>query len=63
VDGRDVTRHASVDNNDIRYADNLQPGRHRAELVVRDRAGNVARRAWSFQVTDFERYGYNAGRH
>ena len=62
VDGRDVTRHANVDGNDIRYADNLRPGRHAAELVVRDRAGNVSRRAWSFLVTDFERYGYGYGR-
>jgi len=61
VDGRDVTRRASIDSNDLRYADNLRPGRHFAELVVRDRAGNVSRRAWSFQVTDFERYGYGYG--
>ncbi len=52
VDGRDVTRLARVDRDDIRYAGNLQPGRHQAELQVRDRAGNVARRTWSFQVAD-----------
>jgi hypothetical protein len=50
VDGRDVTRHARVDRDDIRYADNLRPGRHFAELVVRDHAGNLARRAWNFDV-------------
>jgi hypothetical protein len=50
VDGRDVTRRAQVDGNDIRYADNLAPGRHWAELVVSDRAGNTARRSWAFDV-------------
>ena len=50
VDGRDVTRRAQVDGDDIRYADNLAPGRHWAELVVRDRAGNTARRNWVFDV-------------
>ena len=50
VDGRDVTRQARIDRDDIRYADDLRPGRHFAELLVRDRAGNVARQAWSFEV-------------
>jgi hypothetical protein len=64
VDGRNVTRHANIDRNDIRYADNLRPGRHTAELVVRDRAGNVTRRSWTFAVVDrdFGRYGYGYGR-
>jgi hypothetical protein len=50
VDGRDVTRRARVDGDDIRYAEDLQPGRHVAELVVRDRAGNASRRSWTFDV-------------
>ncbi|HET8745445.1 MAG TPA: hypothetical protein VFM98_07560 [Ramlibacter sp.] len=50
VDGRNVTRQARIDGNDVRYSENLRPGRHVAELVVRDRAGNVARRSWAFQV-------------
>ena len=50
VDGRDVTGRARIDQNDVRYADDLRPGRHSAELLVRDRAGNVARQAWSFEV-------------
>lgn len=65
VDGRDVTNRARLDDNDIRYTDNLRPGRHFAELVVRDRAGNVARRAWSFDVRNDVRgnqYGYGYGR-
>ena len=65
VDGRDVTRRARLDGDDIRYADDLRPGRHYAELVVRDRAGNLARRSWAFDVVDrdFGRYGYGYGRH
>ena len=59
VDGRDVTGRARVDDNDIRYAENLQPGRHFAELVVRDRAGNATRRAWTFDVVpEYRGYGY-----
>ena len=64
VDGRDVTRHARIDGDDLRYADNLRPGRHVAEVLVRDRAGNLARRSWAFNVVDrdFGRYGYGYGR-
>lgn len=62
VDGRDVTRRAQVDDNDIRYADNLAPGRHWAELVVSDRAGNTARRSWAFDVVD-RGYGHGYGQY
>ena len=63
VDGRDVTRRARVDGDDIRYADDLRPGRHFAELLVRDRAGNATRRTWTFDVVDYGRhYGYYGGR-
>jgi hypothetical protein len=55
VDGRDVTRHARVDYDDIRYAGNLRPGRHVAQLTVRDRAGNTTQRSWSFHVVDEQR--------
>jgi hypothetical protein len=55
VDGRDVTRKARVDYDDIRYADNLRPGRHVAVLTVRDRAGNTSQRSWSFDVVDVQR--------
>jgi hypothetical protein len=63
VDGRDVTGRARFDGDDIRYAEDLQPGRHVAEVVVRDRAGNAARRSWAFNVVDRDRndgsYGGN----
>lgn len=52
VDGRDVTRHARIRDNQIHYRDDLGRGRHTAELTVRDRAGNTARRTWSFVVVD-----------
>lgn len=64
VDGRDVTGRARIDGDDIRYAEDLGPGRHFAELLVADRAGNVARRAWTFAVVDRDRgpWGYGYGR-
>jgi hypothetical protein len=68
LDGRDVTRRANFDGNEVSYRENLQPGRHFAELVVRDRAGNITREAWSFDVTPREwdrrgdRYGWYNGR-
>lgn len=56
VDGRDVTGWSRFDGEQIRYRDDLAPGRHVAEVIVRDNAGNVSRRAWSFVVVDRDRY-------
>ncbi|HEX7890696.1 MAG TPA: hypothetical protein VF522_15145 [Ramlibacter sp.] len=56
VDGRDVTGWSRFDGEQIRYRDDLAPGRHVAEVIVRDRAGNVNRRAWSFVVVDRDRH-------
>jgi hypothetical protein len=50
IDGRDVTRAARITENEVEYREDLSPGRHTAELTVRDRAGNTARRNWSFDV-------------
>lgn len=62
VDGRDVTGRARVDEDDIRYAEDLQPGRHVVELMLSDRAGNATRRAWTFEVVDRGRdRGYSDG--
>jgi hypothetical protein len=58
VDGRDVTHRARVESDEIHYRENLVPGRHYAELFVRDRAGNVTRRSWNFDVVDTGYYGY-----
>jgi hypothetical protein len=44
--------------------ENLRPGRHVAEVMVRDRAGNLARRTWAFDVRNDvrgDRYGYGYG--
>lgn len=65
VDGRDVTGRVRIDGDEVRYAENLQPGRHQAELVVRDRAGNAARHVWAFDVAtigrDYGSYGFYGG--
>lgn len=65
VDGRDVSGRTRFDGDDIRYREDLAPGRHFAELIVRDRAGNATRQAWSFDVVPqhrgWQRYGYYDG--
>jgi hypothetical protein len=50
VNGRDVTRDTRVDGNELQFRGFLERGRHTAELVVSDRAGNTSRRSWSFEV-------------
>jgi len=55
VDGRDVTRAARITDDEVEYREDLRPGRHTVELSLRDRAGNLARRSWTFDVVDDER--------
>jgi hypothetical protein len=50
VDGLDVTGNARISDDEVGYRERLGRGRHRAELVVRDHAGNEARSAWTFAV-------------
>lgn len=50
VDGLDVTGNAHVTADTVAYREELGRGQHRAELVVRDHAGNVNRSAWTFRV-------------
>jgi hypothetical protein len=50
VDGLDVTADARVSAEEIGYRERLGRGPHRAELVVKDRAGNVNRTVWTFRV-------------
>jgi hypothetical protein len=52
MDGRDVTADARLDRDEVQYRDNLQPGRHTADLTVRDKAGNVTRKTWTFTVVE-----------
>jgi hypothetical protein len=60
IDGRDVTGASRVAGDEVRFFNNLFPGRHVAEVTVSDRAGNIARRSWQFNVVDRggERYGH-----
>jgi hypothetical protein len=50
VDGLEVTADARITEDEVAYRERLGRGTHRAELVVRDRAGNVSRTAWTFRV-------------
>jgi hypothetical protein len=55
IDGIDVTSRARISAEGVEFVDVFGLGRHTAELSVRDRAGNVARRTWSFDVADARR--------
>jgi hypothetical protein len=57
VDGRDVSSRVRIEEGEVRYAEDLPRGRHTVDLQVRDRAGNVARRSWSFEVIERDRRG------
>ena len=64
VDGRDVSGRARLNGGELRYAEDLRPGLHWAQLAVTDRAGNTARRTWQFNVVPQGPYthgglGYN----
>lgn len=59
VDGRNVTRQTRIDGNEVRYRSDLAPGRHTAEVTVRDRAGNLTRKSWTFAVVDRDRHDRN----
>jgi hypothetical protein len=63
VNGRDVTSRTRIDGDELRFRDDLAPGRHVADLLVRDRAGNATRHSWTFNVVDRDRGHsyYNGG--
>jgi hypothetical protein len=52
IDGQDVTGWSRVTYTGVNFRGELREGRHHAELVVRDRAGNMTRTQWSFDVLD-----------
>ena len=56
VDGQDVTADARITADEIRYRDDLDPGRYTVELSARDRAGNLSTRSWTFDVIDADRH-------
>jgi hypothetical protein len=55
IDGRDVSRNVRFEENEVRFREYLPPGRHDAELTVRDRAGNVTTKAWRFEIGERDR--------
>lgn len=50
INGRDVTREARREGNELHYRADLAPGRYTAEVVARDASDNVSRRSWQFDV-------------
>jgi hypothetical protein len=50
LNGRDVTADTRITDDRVAYRDDLEVGRHTAELTVRDRAGNSTTKAWTFDV-------------
>jgi hypothetical protein len=52
LNGRDVTPDARVTPDDVTFRDELEPGPYTAEVTARDQAGNMTRKAWTFEVTE-----------
>ena len=50
VSGRNVTRDAQISSQGFSFRDALPPGRNTVDVTARDRAGNVVRKGWSFDV-------------
>ena len=50
LSGRNVTSDAQVTPTAFTLRANLTPGRHTVDVTARDRAGNVLRKEWSFDV-------------
>ena len=57
INGREVTHDLRVTAEEIHHRVNLPPGRHTAEVTVRDQAGNATTKAWTFDVTADDRVG------
>jgi hypothetical protein len=58
LNGRDVTKRVSFEGNEVSFRDDLDDGRYTAEVVARDKAGNFARRSWTFEVVDRRGHAY-----
>jgi hypothetical protein len=50
MSGRDVTGDAQIAPTGFSFRANLPPGRHTIDVAASDRAGNLLRKAWSFEV-------------
>ena len=53
--GRDVTADSRITENEVQYRSDLAPGRYTAELSVRDQAGNMTAKSWTFDVAERQR--------
>lgn len=53
--GRDVTGDARVSDDEINYRGDLEPGRYTADLTVRDHAGNMTNKQWTFDIVERDR--------
>lgn len=52
ISGRNVTPDTDVTPGAFTFRGPLPPGHHTVDVTARDRAGNVARRTWSFDVAE-----------
>lgn len=50
ISGRDVTDIARIREDSFSLREDLPPGRHVAELTLRDQAGNATTQRWAFEV-------------
>lgn len=50
MSGREVTGDAQITPTGFSFRANLPPGRHTIDVAASDRAGNLLRKAWSFEV-------------
>jgi hypothetical protein len=57
VDGRDVTDDARISADEVNLRTDLEPGRYTAEVKAYDKAGNMASKAWTFDVASADRRG------
>jgi hypothetical protein len=62
INGDNVTDQARVSGDEVHFRDELEPGRYNVELTAKDRAGNLTRRTWTFDVVEEGRYGQWGGR-
>ncbi|MDB5750659.1 MAG: hypothetical protein JWP65_1080 [Ramlibacter sp.] len=53
--GRDVTANTRVTDDEVSFRGDLDPGRYTAELTVRDHAGNMTSKSWTFDIVERQR--------
>jgi hypothetical protein len=53
--GRDVTAESRITENEVNFRGDLEPGRYTVELSVRDQAGNMTSKSWTFDILDRQR--------